>query len=145
MVCSKAPEHDADHGETDEGSNGSCIAFEVACQPAVTADPCERPFDYPPFRQYFKSGSARSLDDLHSPSAGVPYSECHLASGIAAISKDAFDEGEQSSCSAQQMESTITVLNVGRMNDDIQQEAQRVDQEVTLATLDFLAVVLARV
>jgi hypothetical protein len=22
MVCSKAPEHNADHGETDEGSNG---------------------------------------------------------------------------------------------------------------------------
>jgi hypothetical protein len=35
VVCSKAPEHDADHGETDERSNGSSIAFEVACQPAV--------------------------------------------------------------------------------------------------------------
>ena len=32
MVCSKAPEHDADHGETDEGSNGGGIALEVARQ-----------------------------------------------------------------------------------------------------------------
>ncbi len=32
--------------------------------------------------------------------------------------------------SAQQMESTITILNVGRMNDDIQQEAQRVQAAI---------------
>ena len=44
----------------------------------------------------------------------------------------------------QQVESTITVLNIGRMNDDVQQEAQRVDQDVPLATLDLLARVVAR-
>ena len=37
-----------------------------------------------------------------------------------------------------------TVLNIGRMNDDVQQEAQRVDQDVPLATLDLLARVVAR-
>jgi hypothetical protein len=42
------------------------------------------------------------------------------------------------------MESTVTVLNVGWMNDDIQQEAQRVDQDVPLATFDVLARVVAR-
>jgi hypothetical protein len=41
------------------------------------------------------------------------------------------------------VESTITVLNIGRMNDDVQQEAQRVDQDVPLATLDLLARVVA--
>jgi hypothetical protein len=41
------------------------------------------------------------------------------------------------------MESTITVLNVSGMNDDVQQEAQRVDQDVPLATLDLLARVVA--
>jgi hypothetical protein len=35
MVCSKAPEHNADHGETDEGSNGGGIALEVARQASV--------------------------------------------------------------------------------------------------------------
>jgi len=28
-ICSKSPEHDADHGETEECSNGRCVAFEV--------------------------------------------------------------------------------------------------------------------
>ena len=144
MVCSEAPEHDADHGETNEGSNSGGVALKVACQASVATDPSERPFDYPAFWQNLKSGSVRSLDDLHSPSAGAPYGHCHLASGIPAISKNAFDEREQFSCPAQQMESTITVLNVGWMNDDIQQEAQRVDQDVPLATLDLLARVVAR-
>jgi hypothetical protein len=39
---------------------------------------------------------------------------------------------------------TITILNIGRMNDDAQQEAQRVDQDVPLATFDLLARVVAR-
>jgi hypothetical protein len=36
------------------------------------------------------------------------------------------------------------VLNIGGMNDDVQQETQRVDQDVPLATLDLLARIVAR-
>ena len=38
----------------------------------------------------------------------------------------------------------VTVLNIRGMNDNVQQEAQRVDQDVPLATLDLLARVVAR-
>jgi hypothetical protein len=41
------------------------------------------------------------------------------------------------------MEGAIAILNIGRMDYDIQQEAQRVDQDVPLATLDLLAHVVA--
>jgi hypothetical protein len=37
-ICSKSPEHDADHGEADECSNGRCVAFEVASQATVTTN-----------------------------------------------------------------------------------------------------------
>jgi hypothetical protein len=40
------------------------------------------------------------------------------------------------------MECPIAVLNVGRMNHDVQQETQRIDQEVPLA-FDLLARVVA--
>ena len=96
MACGKPPEHDADHGEADERSDGGGIAFEVARQTVVAADPCECPLD------------VRSTDDLQASSTGAPYGQCHLASGISAISKNVFDDREQSSGSAQQMESTIT-------------------------------------
>ena len=73
-----------------------------------------------------------------------PDDERHLLSGIATISKDAVDKREQSSCPTQQQQGAITVLNIGGMNDNVQQEAQRVDQDVPLATLDLLARVVAR-
>src|SRR5262245_23406294 len=57
--------------------------------------------------------------------------------------QNALDEREQSARAAQKMECSITVLNVGRMNDDAQQETQRIDQDVPLATFDLLARVVA--
>lgn len=48
-ICGKSPEHDTDHGEAEECSNGRCVAFEVASQATVTTDPRERSFDDPPF------------------------------------------------------------------------------------------------
>jgi hypothetical protein len=59
-------------------------------------------------------------------------------------SANEFNEREQSPRQAQKVESTVTVVNIGRMNDHAQQEAQRVDQDVPLATLDLLARVVAR-
>ena len=52
--------------------------------------------------------------------------------------------GKQSSRPTQQLEGTVAVLNISRMDDDVQQEAQRVDQDVPLATFDLLARVVAR-
>ena len=143
-VCSNAPEHDADHGETNEGSHGCGVAFEVAGQASIATDPGERPLHNPPFGQNLKSGNVRSLDDLQSPSTGAPHRHRHFASRISAIGKNAFDEWEQSPRPTQQLKSAITVLNIGGMDDDVQQEAQRVDQDVPLATLDLLTRVVAR-
>src|SRR4051812_32797165 len=93
-ICSKSPEHDADHGEADECSNGRCVAFEVANQTTVTTNPRERSFDDPPFRQHLKSSSVRSLDDLQVPGTSAPHRHRHLASRVCTVSKNAFDERE---------------------------------------------------
>ena len=138
------PEQDADHGEADEGGDSPSIMLEVASQAAIATDPGERPFDNPPFGQDLEARNFGSLHDLQLPCSCAPDNERHLLSGIATISKDAFDEREQSSCPAQQQQGAVTVLNIGGMNDNVQQEAQRVDQDVPLATLDLLARVVAR-
>ena len=144
-VCScKAPEHDADHGEADECGNCCGIALKVAGQTAVATDPGKRPLDNPSLGQNFEAAGIRSLHDLQFPCSCAPDDERHLLTGIATISKNALDEWEQSSRPAQQMECSVTVLNIGRMDDDVQQETQRVDQDVPLATLDLLARVVAR-
>ena len=119
------------------------IALEVASQAAIATDPGEGPFDNPPFGQDLEARDVGSLHDLQLPCSCSPDNERHLLSSIATVSKDAFDKREQSSCPVQQPEGAVTILNIGGMNDNIQQEAQRVDQDVPLATLDLLARVVA--
>ena len=98
---------------------------------------------YPSLGQDLKAAGIGSLYDLQLPSSDAPDHERHLFTGIAAISKDAFDEGEQSSRPAQQLEGTVAVLNISRMDDDVQQEAERVDEDVPLAARDLLARIVA--
>jgi len=64
--------------------------------------------------------------------------ERHLLACVSAISKDTLDEGKQSPCPAQQMEGAITILNISRMNDDVQQEASVSTRMCRLRPLIFL-------
>lgn len=144
MVCGEPSEHDADHGQADEGRYGRGVAFEIACQASVAADPGEGSFHDPAFWQHLEAFRIGSFDDLQLPSARAPDNHGHLYSGVSAISKDALDEWEQPSRTVQQMKGAVAVLNIGGVNHDVQQEAQRVDQDVPLATFDLLARVVAR-
>ena len=47
----QASEHDADHGEADEGGDGAGVALEIARQAAIAADPGESALDDPALGQ----------------------------------------------------------------------------------------------
>ena len=134
----QSSEHDADHGEAEEGGDGSGVALEVAGQAAVSADPGKGTLDDPAFGQDDEAMGIAALDDLQGPGAGLGDEFGHLRPLVAGIGKDAFDEGEGSPRGAQQVTRTIAVLHVGRVDGDAQQEAQRIDQDVALAAGDFL-------
>ena len=140
MVCSgQASEHDGDHGESEEGGDGSGVALEVAGQSAVAADPGEGALDDPAFGQDDEAVGIAALDDLQSPGTGLGDQLGHLWPLVAGVGEDAFDEREGSPHRAQQVARTVAVLHIGRVDDHVQQEAQRVDQDVALAAGDFLA------
>jgi hypothetical protein len=120
------------------------VAFEVSRQAPVATDPGERSFDDPAFWQHLKACCIGSFDNLQLPSACAPDDHSHFYSRVSAISKDALDKWEQPPRPVQQVEGTVAVLNISGMNDDVQQQAQRVDQDVPLATFDLLARVVAR-
>src|SRR5487761_1791111 len=67
----QAPQHDADHGETDEGHDGARVSLEVARQAAVVADPRERTFHDPALGQDDELVQLGALDDFDDPSAGA--------------------------------------------------------------------------
>jgi hypothetical protein len=135
----QATQHDADHGEAEEGGDGFGVALEVAGQSAVAADPGKGALDDPAFGQDDKAMGVAALDDLQGPGAGLGDDLRHLRPLITGVGEDAFDEREGSPRGAQQLGRTVAILQVGRVDDHTQEEAQRIDQDVALATGDFLA------
>ena len=134
----QATQHDADHGEAEEGGDGSGIALEVAGEAAVAADPGKGALDDPAFGQDDEAMGIAALDDLQSPRTGLGNNLGHLWPLVAGVGKDAFDEREGSPRGAQQLARAIAILHVGRVDGDAQEEAQRIDQDVALAAGDFL-------
>jgi hypothetical protein len=137
--CRQSPEHEADHGEVDEGGGGSSISLEILGEATAPADPGEGALDDPALGQDDKAVGIAALDNLQGPGAGLGDDLRHLRPLITGVGEDAFDEREGSPRGAQQVSRTVAVLHVGRVDGDAQQEAQRVDQDVALAAGDFLA------
>jgi len=81
-----------------------------------------------------------ALDDLQLPGAGAGDDRRHLRPLVAAIGEDRRDEGEQASgASVQHASRTVTILDRGRMDRDVQEEAERIDKDMALAARDLLA------
>ena len=135
----QAPEHDSDHGETDKGDGGSCVTLEVADEAPVAADPSERSLHYPPFRQYHEAVRIGALDDFQLPAAGRGDGRRHPRALVAAVGDDGLDEGERTARRSKQLAGAVAVLHVGGMDDDAQQQAERIDEDVALAPRDLRA------
>ena len=80
-----------------------------------------------------------ALDDLNGPAIGIGDHLCHLGSLVASIGENALDEGERAACRAEQVTSTVAISHMGGMHYDTQQQAGRIDEDMSLATHDFLA------
>lgn len=84
-----------------------------------------------------------AFDDLDLPGPGVGHDLGHSGALIAGVCEDLDDRGEAASGVAQQAAGAIAVLDIGAMDDDIQQQAEGVDDDMAFAARDFLARVVA--
>jgi len=121
------------------------VTLEVFGEAAAAADPGEGSLDDPAFGEDNEAMQLIAFDDLEFPGAGL----CHRCRGfrrvVSGVGKDALDEGvEASGTSIEHQPCTVAVLDVGGMDNHIQEEAERIDENVPLATLDLLACVIAR-
>ena len=145
MSCpGQASEHDADHGQSDEGSDGAGVALEIACQAAIAADPGQGAFDDPALGQDDEFVQFVALDDLEHPTAGARSGLRGAWSLIAGIGEDPLDEREKAArAPIENQPRPVAVLNIAGMDDDVQQKAKRIDQDVALAPGDLLARIVA--
>ena len=141
MSCAgQASKHDADHGQPDEGGDGSGISLEISRQAAIAADPGQGSFDDPALGQDDEFMQFVALDDLEYPTTGTGSRSLGARSLIAGIGEDALDEGEEAAGpSIEDQPRSVAVLNIAGMNDHVQQKTERIDQDMALASGDLLA------
>ena len=136
----QASEHNADHREPDEGGDGARISLEIAGQEAIAADPGQSSFDDPALGQDDEFVQFVSLDDLDHPMAGPSCGVGDAGPLVAGIGEDVLDEREEATgAPIENQPRPIAILNVGGMDDDVQQKAERIDKDVALAPGDLLA------
>ena len=81
-----------------------------------------------------------ALDDLDHPMAGAGSGARDAGSLVAGVGEDVLDEREQAAGAPIENQSRpVAVLNVGGMDDHVQQKPERIDKDVALAPDDLLA------
>lgn len=129
----------------DEGDGVAGIALEILGQPSTAADPGEGTLDDPALWEDDEAMWLGALDDLELPGSGLRDLGGHGRPLVVGIGEDALDVWEAASgAPIEDQARAVTVLHIGRMDDDVQEEAEGVDEDVPLAALDFLARVIAR-
>ena len=117
--------------------------FEVLGQSAAAVEPGDGAFDDPTLGQDDEPMGVAALDDLRGPGSGVGDRLGGFRPLISGVGEDALDERKGAARLPQNLAQTIAILNVGGVDDDAQQQAERVDQDVALAARDLLAGVIA--
>lgn len=85
-----------------------------------------------------------TLDDLEHPGAGLGDGRGQGRSLVASIGEDARDEREETArAPIEDKPRAVAVLHIGGVDDDVQEETERVDEDVPLAARDLLARIVA--
>jgi hypothetical protein len=83
------------------------------------------------------------LDDFNDPLAGACGGQRGAWPLISGVGEDAKDEGPHGTCAwAQHKRCAVAILNVGGVDGNAQQEAERIDEYMPLAARDLLAGVI---
>ncbi len=100
--------------------------------------------DDPAFGQNDEGVQLVALDDFDNPMAAAGGGECGARPPIARVGKDANNEGKQLPRARIEHESSsVAILDIGRVNGRIQQQAERIYENVALLALDLLSRIVA--
>jgi len=120
--------------------------LEVLCQAAAWSEPGETAFDDPAhWRDREALGRVGARHDLNrQPGQCNRRGVLEDRSLVTGVSEQLGQEREPSQQAAQQQTAAIAVLDVSRMHDRMQNQAQRIDQDMPFLAFDLLARVIAR-
>jgi len=115
------------------------VALEVAGEAPIAANPGERSLDDPAFGKYEETVQFIALDDLKFPGASLGDGGRCLWSLVCRIGEDTLDERvEAARAPIENEQCAVAILHSGRVDDDVQQQAERVDEDMPFAARDLL-------
>ena len=135
--------HEIDHRDKDHrlAAGQGFVVFAVA---TVTSQPSEGSFHDPPFGQDLEPRRIGApFDDLQTPAAPQIYNPVQPLPSVAAIGPHQPQPTPTWTQPLQHQPGPSTVLNIGRVNHDHQDQSQRVNDDMSLAPVDFLPRVVA--
>jgi len=130
--------HDIDHGNADHGFTALRERLIVFGESSVLAEPGERSLHNPALGQDHELVRVRALDDVDDPAVPT-LGPVHKLSGVTAVGPDDFETSPARTQLLDQEFTAVTVLDVGRVNHQREDQPERVHDDMTLAPLGFLA------
>ena len=138
-------QHEANGGETQECEPLAIEVLPILGEPAAAVEPGNRALDDPATWKHHKSfGPIGPLDDF-SFEMRQDFRErlVEFRPLIAAVGKQLLQEWIHPEQRGKQYDAAVAVLDVGGMNDRVQQQTQRVYENMALLALDLLARIIA--
>lgn len=144
-ISGEPSEHELDAGEADEGDGGAVEVFVILGEPPAAIDPGDGTLDDPASGDDLEAlGLGGALDHLDPP-RGLGHGPAQFRAAIGAVGEDRLQKGKQPArAMVQNQTRAVAVLQVGRMDDDGEDQAEGVDEEMALLAFDLLARVIAR-
>ena len=130
--------HHVDHGNTYHGFTALNQRLIVFGKSSILTQPGKRSLNNPSPGKDDKLVRLGSFDDFNGP-AVPPNRPIHKLPGITAIRPDDFKASPSRTQLLDQQLAAVTVLDVGRVNDQREDQAERVNDDMALTPLGFLA------
>lgn len=132
-------------GDSDPGLGRCDGLFPIFRQSSASAKPCEGALHDPATRQGLEAlGLVGPLDNLESERSDLLQCALQLRSGTTTVGEDmpqprpalenGFEDGRRA----------VAILNIGAVNRETDHQSERVDDDMTLASLNLLSRVIAR-
>ena len=134
-------QHEADGCEFQEGERAAVEIFPILGEAAAAVEPGDRAFDDPALGQLHEPlGLRGSFDDFGFESGqDVGERVAEDRSLIGAVGKQLYEKWKLTEQRRQQHDAAVAILDAGGMHDGVQQQAQRINENMPLLALDQLA------
>ena len=144
-MSGESSEHEPDARQSDEGDGRSVEVFVVLGQAPAAIDPGDGAFHDPASWDDLETLGLRGTLDQLDPPRDIGHGPAQLSAAVGAVGEDRLQEGkEPAGVAIEDQDGAVAVLYVGRVDDDGEDQAEGVDQEMALFALDLLARVIAR-